>query len=223
MSHGMRGARFKAVLFDMDGTLLDTERVCLDAFNAVGQRYGIDDLTPTFLKIVGLSGINEAALIVPGLQGKVSLETFMPEWEALIVERLQTHVPVKADALELLTRIKATGAPMAVATSTRHANAIRHLDDSGLLTFFDQVLGGDQVTRRKPDPEPYRKVAEMLGVVASDCVIFEDSDPGTLAAVRSGGAVVQVPDLKQPSEEIRGLGHIVAPTLIDGACKVGLM
>ncbi len=75
----------------------------------------------------------------------------------------------------------------------------------------------------KPAPDIYLKAAEALGVVAADCVAFEDSDPGTRAAMASGAVVVQVPDVTPPSAGLRGAGHVIADDLLIGARRVGLI
>lgn len=220
----MAGAHpFQAVLFDMDGTLLDTERLYGESLVEVGRRHGIEDLMPTFLKIVGLSGPNEMDVIESGLEGKVTAEALLPEWHEVIAERLTDEIPVKEGAVELLTTLRNGGVPIGLVTSTWRENALQHLELAALLGFFEHIVGGDEVQNKKPHPEPYLTAADLFGIDASRCAIFEDSDPGTLAAVRSGGTVVQVPDLKAPSAEGTALGHIIAPSLLDGARQINLI
>ena len=214
---------YQAAIFDMDGTLLDSERVCLECFNEVGARYGLADLTPVFMQIVGRSGMTEEKIITAGLEGRVPFQTFVTAWDEELQQAHSKGVPVKDGAVELLTLLQDAGLPMAVATSTRHDNARAHLEHAGLLGFFDHVVGGDQVTHRKPDPEPYLKVASLLGVDPKLSVMFEDSGPGTEAAVRAGGVVVQVPDLKAPDPDIVAFGHVIAPSLLEGAKEIGLI
>ena len=212
-----------AVLFDMDGLLLDTERVCLECCVYAGRAFGLPDLTEVFISTIGLRGKEGTPILTAGLQGRVEHDVFCHHWDDSIDQQLQQGIPVKSGARELLEYLKANGVRTAVATSTRTETARRHLEVVELLGFFDEVIGGDQVRNGKPDPEIYHKAAESLNRSASDCIIFEDSDPGVLAAVRSGAKVVQVPDIKPPSTEVKRLGHMIADDLLIGARLVGLI
>ena len=215
--------RNNTVLFDMDGLLLDTERVCLECCVEVGHEFGLPDLSDVFISIIGLRGMESTPILTAGLQGRVEHDVFCHHWDDLIEQRLKQGIPVKSGASELLQHLKANGVRTAVATSTRAETARQHLEMAQLLDLFDEIIGGDQVANGKPDPEIYHKAAEALGQSAPDCIIFEDSDPGVLAAVRSGARVVQVPDIKPPSDEVVRLGHTISGNLLAGAKIVGLI
>lgn len=209
----------------MDGLLLDTERLCLKTFIATGAEFGLDqsvDLHATFLKCIGHRADKSDAIIAKALGDALPIKTFTKAWDALLVDVFGMGIPVKTGAMEMLTRLAEKDVPVAVATSTRTARALEHLEDVGLLPLIQVVVGGEQVTNPKPAPEIYHKAAEMLGLRAAHCVAFEDSDTGTTAAVHSGARTVQVPDLKAPSAEVRKMGHIIAPDLLTGARQAGL-
>ena len=209
----------------MDGLLLDTERLCLKAFIATGQKFGLDqtvDLHGTFLNCIGHRADKSNAIIAAALGDALPLEAFTSAWDALLVEVYGMGIPVKPQALELLTSLDALGIPVAVATSTATTRALEHLEDVQLLPLIQVVVGGDQVTNPKPAPEIYHKAATMLGMKSEWCIAFEDSDTGTTAAVQSGARTVQVPDLTQPSAATIAMGHIVAPDLVTGARLAGL-
>mgnify|MGYP000072935976 CR=1 FL=1 len=104
---------------------------------------------------------------------------------------------------------------MAVATSTRTDRAKVKLSDSGILDYFDIIIGGDQVSNSKPDPEIYLKAASELSSEPSKCLAFEDSPNGVKSAVAAGLTVIQVPDLVQPDEDLLKMGHIVLGSLAD--------
>ncbi len=124
-------------------------------------------------------------------------------------------LPLKKGVEELLGHIEKMGKPMAVATSSDHERARAKLQHSGILHFFDHIVGGDQVRRSKPDPEIYLKAASALMSEPSRCLAFEDSENGVKAALAAGMTVVQIPDLVFPDEKLLALGHIVLGSLAD--------
>ena len=214
---------FQGVLFDMDGLLLDTEKQYLGTFIATCAKFGLRDKEKVFYDCIGLRLADSTKVLEKGLGGLVDLGAFLTTWDETIIAERAAHIPVKPMAPVLLQALKERDILCAVATSTGTEKAKHHLEQTGLLPYVHTVIGGDQVENGKPAPDIYLKAAEALGVAAAACVAFEDSDPGTLAAIRSGAKVVQVPDLKQPSPKIRAMGHIIAKDLMEGARTVGLL
>jgi beta-phosphoglucomutase-like phosphatase (HAD superfamily) len=102
---------------------------------------------------------------------------------------------------------------MAIATSSRTEHAVEKLRQAGLLERFRTVIGADQVQKPKPDPEVYLRAAQYLGVDPWDCLAVEDSEYGVRAAHAAGMTVIQVPDMTQPTADLRALGHIVLASL----------
>ncbi len=211
------------IIFDMDGLLLDTERVCLDCFVETRRFFSLSDSPETFLKCVGLRGDESGQIIREGLGGLADFRAFNEEWGKRIKVRLSIDIPLKPGALWLVKTLASKGHLMGVATSTQTEQACFQLERAGLLPHFECVIGGDLVEKHKPNPETYHKTAELLGVNAADCVAFEDSETGTRAAVSSGARTIQVPDLIPPSDDLIKLGHIIASSLLEGALKVGLI
>ncbi len=216
-------AHFAAALFDMDGLLLDTESIVVGCLEKTAQRYGFEDLQSTFLSMVGLRFEDSQQVLQAGLGERMQATDFHHEAADLVKQRLQQPVPVKSTVVELLQRLEAENIPCAVASSTRTAQVEHHLLAAGLRKYFATITGGDQVSKGKPDPEIYLTAAATLNVSAKDCVVFEDSEPGTLAGLASGATVVQVPDLKQPSQALIERGHVIATSVLDGALAVKLV
>ena len=216
-------APFRAALFDMDGLLLDTERLITEAAERAARALALDDLEPTFRAMIGLRGDRAMPMLERALGERVTLEAFREEWSVHMGELERGGVPVRPGVVALLERLAARDLPCAVATSTRRAEAMGYLERADLARFFRTVTGGDDVVEPKPDPEIYRRAAASLGADARDCCAFEDSEPGTRAAIASGATVVQVPDLVPPSDALRALGHVIAPDILTGARQVRLV
>jgi beta-phosphoglucomutase-like phosphatase (HAD superfamily) len=196
---------FAAVLFDMDGLLLDSERVLMRAWTAAAALEGCAMRDEIYASVIGRSARESHPLFVEMLGGQATYERL----RARVQEDLgrargddRPLFPFKQGVVELLAALRALGVPCAVASSSS-ADEIRHrLDAVGVLAHFGAVAGGNEVTRGKPDPAVYLLAAERLGLPATTCIAFEDSENGARAALASGAALVVVPDLRPPPTDI---------------------
>ncbi|MEJ6398326.1 HAD family hydrolase [Yoonia sp. 208BN28-4] len=215
----------KAAMFDMDGLLLDSERIYMDAFEAVGRAADLPimhRLPDIFRMMVGKRDADSGAILEREIGPYIARDRFDALWHAEITGRMAGDIPVKKGAIKLLTALKDADIPAGVVTSTLSAKAHSHLERAGLRHLVDHIIGGDQVRDGKPSPEGYLAMAAHLGASPDSCAAFEDSDTGTRAAVASGARVVQVPDIMAPHADVLALGHHVAPDLITGARHLGL-
>ena len=206
--------RFEAVIFDMDGLLLDSERLELQAFNLACDQFELGAQVKVFERCVGANSELRDRTLKEGFEGAVDFRKFRDVWEAEYA--IITHkrvIPLKAGAIDLLNAMRSKGMPVAVATSSSSDHAHSKLKSSGIYHYFDSIVGGDQVSESKPSPEIYLKAAQELGVLPVYCMALEDSPNGVRAAVSAGMTVVQIPDLVQPDEELLKLGHIVLGSL----------
>jgi HAD superfamily hydrolase (TIGR01509 family) len=198
----------------MDGTLLDTERVAQGAFFSACAEFGITPRRDLLLRCVGAAEPIARQVIQEGYGPGLDCAAFFAAWSRHFAELgTETPAPLKEGALTLLDTVAQLGLPMAIATSSHTEHAVEKLRQAGLLQRFRTVIGADQVQKPKPDPEVYLKAAGCLGVDPRDCLAIEDSEYGVRAAHAAGMTVIQVPDMTQPTADLRALGHIVLASL----------
>jgi HAD superfamily hydrolase (TIGR01509 family) len=208
---------FTAVVFDMDGLLIDSERPTRDAWLRAAAALGTPISEADYLSVVGLNHTDSQARF---------LTLFGGDAAHLAAVRAQTDAALaagppfqaKPGAHRLLRALRDVGIPCAVASSTYHASVQRRLRHAGLLDHFSALCGGDEVSRGKPYPDLYLLALQRLGAPASTSVAFEDSGHGVQAALAAGLATVAVPDLKAPAAEWLARCHAVLPSL-DAACE----
>lgn len=178
---------FAAVLFDLDGVILDTTSLHYRVWTEFGVAHGH---VPTHAELVATNGVRAAETVQTWLGATVTAqqaEEHAANLSAKITKMLETEiVPAVPGVQNFVTALTAAGIPRAVATSATPPNAALSLSCVNLANSFGAVVTAADVTRGKPDPEPYLKAAAALGVPASRCIVFEDSVFGIRAAKAAG-------------------------------------
>lgn len=205
-----------AVIFDMDGLLLDSERIALSTFIDSCRKHNFEPNIEVYYKCIGTNASKTKEILLEGYGKDFPYKAITELWvKKNHEETLNKSIPIKKGALSLLQYLEQKGVKKAVATSSRKKNALIKLSNAKLLHFFDIVLGGDQVLNGKPNPEIYLTASQKLNEEPIRCLALEDSDNGVLAAYNAGLTVIQVPDLKEPSAKITNLGHTVVKSLVE--------
>ena len=209
------GELVSAVIFDMDGLLLDTERISLLAWQAGAAAVGVSMPDSVFLDMIGRCHQDCLAVLHRFAGHDLDFAAISAAMFADYERRLAQSIPVMPGARELLTFLHAAGLPLAVATSSRRDLAEHKLRTVGFLPYFRSVTGGDTVERGKPAPDIYLAAADTLNIPPEECVAFEDSSPGTESAAAAGMRAVIVPDLKAPTPEARAVATAQIVSLLE--------
>ena len=203
-----------AVVFDMDGTLLDTEPLYRDAIYAACAEQGFDMTEDLHLAQVGIPTDVARKLFHDAFGDAFPYERFHTRMHEIMHEiETERGVSHKQGARDLLVLLKAQGIPAAVVTSTVRPAAPMRLERAGLIELFDLVITRNDTEHGKPHPEPFLTAAARLGVAPEACLAVEDSPNGVRAARAAGMMTVMVPDLVTPSDEIAALCHSVQSDL----------
>ncbi len=206
--------RYQAAIFDMDGLLLDTERVCMQAFRDACDHLSLPFLEETYLSIIGCNAQGIKTILTEGYAGKIEYEPLRKAWMDRYNPIVKNSaIPVKHGVVALLLWLKENNIPMAVATSTHRELAIIKLKLAGLYDYFEHLTTGCEVQKGKPNPEIFLLAAQRLKVAPELCLAFEDSNNGVRAAIAANMQVFQVPDLVMPSDEVKQFGHRIEKSL----------
>ena len=203
----------EAALFDMDGLLLDTEVIYVEAMQAAARTLGREMSLDFCHSMVGVPG-HECNLMIEGHYGEgFSITEFRQHFSVHRRRLMEDGIPVKPGVVELLDFLAGRGLPLAVATSAHRATAEHHLGHAGLLDRFTALATRDDIERPKPHPGVYLEAARRLGVAPERCLAFEDSNIGLEAAHAAGAMAFMVPDLLQPLPETRARSLEIFPDL----------
>jgi HAD superfamily hydrolase (TIGR01509 family) len=204
----------KAAIFDMDGLMLDTEPAYRVAWQAASAECGYDLPDPLYFTLIGRGRSEGEQTLVDAFGPEFPVDAFRAACLRREAAMFDTTAPPKKPGLdELLELLDSRKIVKAVATSTERRTAVAQLTAAGLLNRFDAVATGDEVVNGKPAPDLFLLAAQRLGVEPVHCIVFEDAEAGTIAAHRAGMRVFIVPDLKQPSPEVRNLAAGVFESL----------
>lgn len=206
--------KIQAVIFDMDGLMLDTERLDREHFCRAAADFGYRDIEPVYLQTVGINATDTKRHFQRAMGQDFPYEELRRRWRQYSADHARKFgIPLKPELTPLLERLDSHRMPRAVATSTRRVDAVALLESVGLLRSFAAVVGGDEVVSGKPHPEIFLTAAQRLRVEPKACVVFEDSPAGIEAAHRAGMTPILVPDLIVPPEQTLKMAFRVLKSL----------
>lgn len=204
----------QAVLLDMDGTLLDTEKLFMESLIAAMGAFGYTDDIATFCHaMVGLTGPQCDTMLVDRYGANFPIDALNEAFRANRDNLIKAGIPLKRGATDLIDAVQQHGYPMAIVTSATRRGAENQLTLAGIRQRFDTVITRSDVAHAKPSPDLYLLAAEWLGVPAQFCLAIEDSNPGVAAAHAAGAITIMVPDIVPPTDASRAKCIAVLPDL----------
>ncbi len=204
----------KSVVFDMDGILFDTERICESSWIATAEKWGLPNMKEIFSKCIGQNANGSKRVLLEAYGEDFAYAAFREEASAWFWQYIEKNgLPLMEGVHEILDWLTENGWKIGLASSTRQSSVLHHLEAAGIRAYFEVVVTGDMVEYSKPNPDIYLLACKGLGVDPREAYAIEDSPNGIRSAHRAGMVTLMVPDMIQPDEELRELSHEIFANL----------
>lgn len=206
----------KAVIFDMDGVIFDSETAVLNGWKEIAEKYGIPDVEVPYMMSIGSNAEASKKKFLEYYGEDFPYDVYKEEQRENFHRKYDGgKLPIKPGVHELLSFLREKGMKTAIASSTRYALVKAEIEAAGLLGYFDVIVGGDHVCKSKPAPDIFLKAAELLKVEPQEAYVIEDSFNGIRAACLAGSTPIMVPDMLEPDDEMRAKAWKIADSLFD--------
>ena len=193
----------KAVIFDMDGVIFDTERVYLEIWQSVFEKYGYKMTKELYITVMGTGRKNVIKTFLENFGDDLPIEKMYEEKDNQLFYIIENQgIPLKKGVKELFSMLKEKNYKIALATSAKRDRVEKQIKDKWLKESFDAIVCGDDVEKGKPSPDIFLKAAKEIDVEANDCFVVEDSPAGIKAAFSGGMKGIHAEDLKVADEDI---------------------
>lgn len=205
----------KAIIFDMDGVLFDTEELCLSSWQKIADKYNLGDVTPACIASIGVSREKSKEIFKTMISENFPFEEMRNEVSSLCHAVISKHgLPEKEGIRDILSFCKKSGLKIGLATSTRRQTVISHLERAKIIEFFDEITCGDEIRDSKPSPEIYITACKKLGISPENALSVEDSYNGVRSSNAAGVRCIMVPDKLPATEEMFKLSDKVLDNLL---------
>ena len=189
-----------SVIFDMDGTLLDTQRICISAWDYAGENQGFKNLGTHIPNVCGMNQNGWMGYLKTNFP-TLDVDVFKQDARQYILDN--GKVEFKKGAKEILEFLKQNNIKIGLASGTSRGSAEHHLNELKIMDVFDAIVAGNEVEKGKPAPDVFLLTAQKMGVSPETCFVFEDSENGIKAGVASGMKTIGIPDIVSFSSETK--------------------
>lgn len=205
----------KAVLYDMDGTLVDTERLGLIAWERAAEQEGVDLPIEVCRSFIGRNLPGVMGILEDHFGSREFGEKIYDLHRSIELSMYGTELVTKTGARESLEAMKEAGYAIGLVTSSRRASAERNMNRFGLIDFFDCITSGEETHNGKPAPDIYLLAAQKMGVEPDACVVVEDSPNGARSGIAAGMHVMLIPDMVDVEPELAGQCEALLGSLLE--------
>ena len=216
--------RIMGVIFDMDGLMLDTEKLYTRFWKKAAEYYGFEMTDEHILGIRSMAAKFACTRLKEILGDSFDYYAVREKRRELMDEYIAAHGVEKKQGLDnLLKELSQRSIKLAVATATNRERTEKYLRQTKVIDYFDVIVTGDMIQNGKPAPDIYQTAAKALGLDCTDCIALEDSPNGILSAYRAGCKPVMIPDLSQPDQDTKALLYHCFPSLSDFCDKLDVL
>lgn len=206
----------KYIIFDMDGVIFDSEQLVLQCWSDIAKIHNIEGITEVFRKCIGTNRDATRKIIMNYYGKNFPYDKFREMAGKLFQEHVENNgMPMKHGVVELLQYLKKSDFKIGLASSTRKVVVEEELEMTGILQYFDVVIGGDMVQKSKPEPDIFLKCCSELGGNPATTIVVEDSFNGIRAASSAQMIPVMVPDMLKPDQEMREKAECIQDSLTE--------
>lgn len=204
----------KAVVFDMDGVLFDTEKLCLDSWSYVAKKQGFEGMEEVFEQCIGLNANDTKNLVLNHYGQDFPYDSFRVQASEWFWEYIRKKgLPIKTGVKNILPYLQKEGYQIGLASSTRYESVVDCLKRADIIEYFSVIVTGDMVEHSKPQPDIYLLACKKLGVDPAEAYAIEDSPNGIRSAHAAGMKAIMVPDMLLPDAEMKRLSHAICQNL----------
>lgn len=204
----------KAVVFDMDGVLFDTEKLCLDSWSHVAKEQEFEGMEEVFEQCIGLNANDTKSLILNHYGQDFPYDSFRVRASEWFWEYIRKKgLPIKTGVKKILPYLQQEGYKIGLASSTRYESVVDCLKRADIIDYFSVIVTGDMIEHSKPKPDIYLLACKKLEVDPGDAYAIEDSPNGIRSASAAGMKAIMVPDMLLPDAEMKRLSHVICRDL----------